>query len=285
VVSVLAIVACLVLALVPAGRLRRRRKGRHRVGANAVREDHASETVARSGSAADSAPVPDGPERPRLTVPFRSSGPGPAVGIVLVAGVGAGLVAGAVAEPVVGLAVGVTTVVVLLVPRLRMVLGLAAIAAIVAAGAYVTLHQHADHVPAGGDWTLSFGTASTLAWAGVVFLGADAVVELVLGRRAPAAAAGPAGQAGQAGRVTGRPGPAPGSRRYQQRRQSHPSSQARPGQRGTGQRGMGQRVPGSRGAGQRGVGSRGAGQRGAGSAGAAGAAGAETSRRPFGMGQ
>ena len=36
---------------------------------------------------------------------------------------------------------------------------------------------------ADGSWPLSFQKASDLAWAGVVFLGADAVVEVVLRRK------------------------------------------------------------------------------------------------------
>jgi hypothetical protein len=98
--------------------------------------------------------------------------------------------------------VGAATVVVLLVPRLRIVLGLVAIAAVVAAGAFVALHQARYHVPADGSWPLSFNAASQLAWAGVVFLGADAAVEVVLRRRA----AGDAGGDGPAEGTGGRPG-------------------------------------------------------------------------------
>jgi hypothetical protein len=104
--------------------------------------------------------------------------------VALVAGPITGGVAGAVATPVVGLAVGAATVAVLLVPRLRVLLGVAAIAGVVAAGWYTAAHQAATHVPANGSWPLAFGTASQLAWAGVVFLGADGMVEAVLTRRA-----------------------------------------------------------------------------------------------------
>ncbi len=178
IVSLAAIVACLVLALRPAGRRRRRRRraaGRHSRQSGAESSDP-PEPVAVPGS--DGA---DGPERPTLALPFRSDGPPATVAVAAVGGVVTGAVAGAISSGLAGLAVGVATVVVLLVPRLRIILGVVAVAGIVVAGAYVALHQHADQVPPGGDWTMSFGTASGLAWAGVVFLGADAVVEVVLG--------------------------------------------------------------------------------------------------------
>jgi hypothetical protein len=121
---------------------------------------------------------------PRLAVPFGSESARAPVWVALVAGPITGGVAGAVATPVVGLAVGAATVAVLLVPRLRVLLGVAAIAGVVAAGWYTAAHQAATHVPPNGSWPLAFGTASQLAWAGVVFLGADGMVEAVLTRRA-----------------------------------------------------------------------------------------------------
>jgi hypothetical protein len=110
----------------------------------------------------------------------------------LVTGVAVGLVAGVIASPLAGSAAGIATVVALLIPRLRIVLGLAAIAAVVAAGAFVAVYQAHHQVPADGAWPLSFNTASQLAWAGVVFLGADAVVDAVL-RRGPGKDAGAVG--------------------------------------------------------------------------------------------
>jgi hypothetical protein len=152
VVSLVAIVACLVVALLP---LRRRRRLR-------------------------SAVVPDGPGAgPRLAVPFGAEGPRTPVRVAVVTGVLAGLVAGVISSAPAGAAVGVASALVLLVPRLRAVLGVAAVAAIAAAGVYTAVHQAQAHVPADGAWPLSFATAADLAWAGVVFLGADAVVEVV----------------------------------------------------------------------------------------------------------
>ena len=50
-------------------------------------------------------------------------------------------VAAAVAPPRAGLAVGAATVLVLLVPRLRFLLAIAAVACVAAAGIYVAVHQ------------------------------------------------------------------------------------------------------------------------------------------------
>jgi hypothetical protein len=105
------------------------------------------------------------------------------VWVALLTGAVAGGVAAVIASPVVGLAVGVASALVLLVPRLRILLGLAAIAGIVAAGQYTAATQAAQHVLPNGSWPLSFQRAADYAWAGVVFLGADAVVEVALRRR------------------------------------------------------------------------------------------------------
>jgi hypothetical protein len=205
IVSALTIVVCLVLALWPVRR--RRQRFRHRHGASRARTSDdaglpgtapatgipatglpatglpATAATAPTTTAAVAAAAVSGPEHPTLVVPFRAEGPRVTVPTCLVTAVATGLVAGLVASPLAGLAVGAATVVALLVPRLRVVLGLVAIAAVAGAGAYVAFHQHAAQVPPGGNWTLDFNAASRLAWAGVVFLGADAVVDVVQRRR------------------------------------------------------------------------------------------------------
>jgi hypothetical protein len=177
IVSLAAIIACLVLAFVPLRR-RRRRSGRHRRGV-----DRSATGVDAEVGEVVAADAADAAHRPRLAVPFGSEGPRAALWVSLVSGVVGGAVAAAIASAPVGLAVGTAIAVVLLVPRLRIILGLAAIAGIVAAGVYVAVHQSQDHVLPNGNWPLSFGTASKLAWAGVVFLGADGIVEVVLRQR------------------------------------------------------------------------------------------------------
>jgi hypothetical protein len=169
IVSLLAIAACLVLAIIPVRR--RRRVGRHSPAPTAADTEPVRQPLAMANG-------------PRLAVPFGSEAPRAPVWVAVVAGPITGGLAAAVATPLVGLAVGAATVVVLLVPRLRVLLGMAAIAGVVAAGWYTAAHQAATHVPANGSWPLAFGTAGQLAWAGVVFLGADGMVEAVLTRRA-----------------------------------------------------------------------------------------------------
>ncbi len=174
IISVLAIVACLVLVLVPWGWIRRR-TGRRRVAGDGT--EGAVEEPARDAG------LPDPHEAPVLARPFRAEAPAAPLGVALATGLVTGVVAAAVAMPVAGLAVGIATVAALLVPRLRILLGLLAVTGIAAAGVYTVVHQATFDVPPGGAWTLSYDAASRLAWAGVVFLGADAVVEAVLGRR------------------------------------------------------------------------------------------------------
>ncbi|MHB1711303.1 MAG: alpha-(1-_3)-arabinofuranosyltransferase domain-containing protein [Acidimicrobiales bacterium] len=128
--------------------------------------------------------MPGNGDPPRLSSPFRSGGPRVTTMTAVAVGVGSGLVAGAIATPVTGFAVGVATGAALAVPRMRMLLGVAAVGCVLAAGIYMVVHQHVAHVPAGGAWPGQFGLASTLVWAGVVFLGADAAVEVVHRKRA-----------------------------------------------------------------------------------------------------
>ncbi len=166
VVSTAAIIACLVLVFLPR---RRRARGRHSRAATA---------------GADAVAAPATEDAPALAVPFGAEGPRAALWVALSGGAVTGAIAALIAAPVAGAAVGAATALVLLVPRLRIVLGLAATACVVAAGVYTAVHQHQFQVPPDGAWPLSFATASRWAWAGVVFLGGDAVVDVLLRRRA-----------------------------------------------------------------------------------------------------
>jgi hypothetical protein len=208
-VSALAIVVCLVLAFLPRRRRRLPRRPRWlpRTGAwgRLVWPERFRRPAARC-------PVPaHTDDAPRLAVPFASEGPRAPVWVSLVAGAATGLVAGAISSPGVGLVVGVATVAALLVPRARVVLGLVAVGLVAAAGASVLLGQAHAHYPAGGTWPTNFQSAGSLVWAGVVFLGADATVEVVRrrqSRRRPGDGAdGPRGEAPDAGSGTG-PDPA-----------------------------------------------------------------------------
>jgi hypothetical protein len=190
VVSLVAIVGCVVLALVPVRRRRRRRRGRHSRSAVPDTATGAGEggptgdvMAEPAGAVPVAGPAPPEHDGPCLAVPFGYESARAPVWVAVIVGPLTGLAAAAIATPLAGLAVGVATVAVLFVPRLRVILGVAAVAGIVAAGWYTAAHQAALRVPANGSWPLSFGTAATLAWAGVVFLGADGVVEAVMRRR------------------------------------------------------------------------------------------------------
>ena len=201
IISAVAIIGCLVLAILPVRRRSRRRKRQHsrttepldgEVGGTAL----GGAGLASRGAASDEPASPSYPvvtDAPSLAPPFRPEGPRAPVWVALLAGVLTGAVAGAIAAPMAGAAVGLATGVVLLVPRLRVVLGLVAVACVVAAGGYTVLHQSYHHIPPDGAWPLSFGKASEWAWGAVVFLGADGVVDVILRRRP---------RRGRTGRVT-----------------------------------------------------------------------------------
>jgi len=174
-VSVVALVGCLVLAVWPVRRRRRRTHG-HSPGATAE-----PRTMDIATSDAEEAVVLD--RRPKLQLPFGTEGPRASVGVALVTAVAAGAVAAAIATPMAGLAVGAATLLVLLVPRLRFLLAVAAVGCVAVAGVYVAVHQVQLRVPDNGAWPQSFGTASQWAWAGVVFLGADGAVDVALRAR------------------------------------------------------------------------------------------------------
>ena len=140
--------------------------------------------AAPARAVATSSPADD--DAPRLASPFAAGGRRRRrCGVSVIVGVATGAVAGVITTPVTGLIVGVATLVALLVPRLRVLLGLAAVGCVLAAGIYVVARQGAAHVTADGAWPSEFGLASTLTWAGLVFLGADATVEVVRRRRSP----------------------------------------------------------------------------------------------------
>ena len=157
-VSLLAILACLVLAFLPWARRR----------------------LGRGGDL-----VPGDDDAPRLASPFAADGRRLPVRSSVIVGVATGAVAGVITTPVTGLIVGAATLVALLVPRLRVVLGLAAVGCVMAAGIYVVARQGSAHIVDSGSWPSEFDLASTLTWAGLVFLGADATVEVVRRRRSP----------------------------------------------------------------------------------------------------
>ena len=94
----------------------------------------------------------------------------------------------AVASVPVGLLVGVATGIALRVPRGRLWLGIAATGCLLVVGGYITYSQWSRPNASNGGWPSWFNAISGLTWAAVLFLAADATVELVLRRRAAARA-------------------------------------------------------------------------------------------------
>jgi hypothetical protein len=151
VTSALAILVCLLLAILPL--VRRRTRGSR----DTIPADDDAPQLARL--------ITDGPRTP--------------VAASVIVAVVVGVVAGAITLPVTGIIVGAVTLLTLRVPRLRVLLAAAAVGCVLAAGVFVVARQGVDHILAGGSWPSEFGWASTLTWAGIVFLGADATVEIV----------------------------------------------------------------------------------------------------------
>lgn len=157
VISALGLVLCLALVLVT----RRRRRSPEDVTAG---EEDAG----------------DGPE---LVPSWSGRGDPTGWPTTVASGFGCGLAAAYISAPLIGALVGVAVAVVLRLPRLRLVLGVVATGLVVAMGTFVVIRQGVDPTRANGGWPSQFGGADGLAWAGVLFLGADAVVELVTWRR------------------------------------------------------------------------------------------------------
>ena len=171
VVSLAALVACLAVILWPR---RRRRRGRHSVA---------------DGGAASDAFMTTG--EPTLVVPFSGAEARAGAGGAIVAGVVVGALGAAAASPLVGLVVGLVTVAVALLPRLRFVVALAAGACVLQAGIYTAVHQLQLHLPADGSWPKAFDTAARWAWVAVLLLAADGAAEVVRRSRRRPRADGP----------------------------------------------------------------------------------------------
>ena len=205
VLSALAIAGCLVLAFLPRRRRRLPRRPRWLPRTGVGGKLHWPRWLRRA-MAPRPRPAPDArfDDTPALAVPFAAEGPRAPVPVSLLVAVVTGGVAAAIAAPPAGAAVAVGTLVALLVPRTRFLLGLAAAGLVCAGGADVLVVQAHNHFGASGTWPTNFRAAGSLVWGGVVFLGADATVESVRRRQARRSEAG---GAAADGRGIGEPGP------------------------------------------------------------------------------
>ena len=93
-----------------------------------------------------------------------------------------GVIAGLIATPLVGLVVFAASGLALRFPKTRLLLGFAAAGCLLALSVYVTLRQSVFHFQANGGWPARFDNTAGLAWAAVLFLAADATIELIMRR-------------------------------------------------------------------------------------------------------
>ncbi len=174
IISALAAILCLLLALLP-NRWRIRiffRRRRRRAAEAAGAEEPNALGVVRAG-------VRDDP--PELGSPLSAAGHRPvwwafAVALLLAGGIAAGVLI----RPKLGLAVAGAVLLILIVRQLRALLALTALGLTAATAVYTIQHQSIFHFPPGG-WPINFEPASTLAWTAVVGLAADTIVEVARG--------------------------------------------------------------------------------------------------------
>jgi hypothetical protein len=173
VISALAAVVCVALALRP----RRRRTTR---GSGAM--------AGAAAATANAAPMPstdpvasEDIDTPTLSSPFATARvvtPGLAAVSAAVCGLGAGVLVPQAIFFAVFLGVALGVAVAFIAPRARGLLGLAVVGFTIGAIVYSIVLQATQHFPSGA-WPTHFEVANELVWTAIVFLGADAVVELV----------------------------------------------------------------------------------------------------------
>ena len=154
VASILSVLACVVIIAVSL--LLRRRRGR---------EGLVPAPIERRADAELASP---------LVAPGRRPG---VFGIVLTTLIALG-VGAAVVTPWVGVLVGAAVLLVLLAPRWRGVVSLVPVIALGGCGAYIAAKQFRTHLPATFEWPTFFWQVRTLGWIAIVFLAADALVEI-----------------------------------------------------------------------------------------------------------
>ncbi len=179
VISGLALILCALLALWP--------RRRERAGTGDIDPGEDSEPAEGGDPAGMRAPVWSQPARGD-SEPLMGWWPqfrprGPSWRLSLAAALAGGVVAGAVSAPAAGLLVAALVFVGLMRRRWRGLLGAGAVGLFVATGAFMVIQQAGHRYVPTINWPGNFGPANTLAWLGLVLLGADALVEVVGHRR------------------------------------------------------------------------------------------------------
>jgi hypothetical protein len=208
IISAITIVVCLLLAFVP----RRRRRASGEETDPDLTVDSASDHGAGRGSV-DVVERPVVDDQPELITAFDSNEDQTTVRRALVIAALIGLAAAIISPPFTGIVIAVATFVVLRVPRLRLALGLIAAGLVLATSVYIMIRQGRDSDLPNGGWPGSFGLSTDLVWAAVMFLMADAVIEVIQRRSAAkrrragtVPGAEPADHTDGSGAMTGRPG-------------------------------------------------------------------------------
>lgn len=174
VVSAVSVLACLVLVLV------RRPRRRRRASRSELAMASAPGTSATATASTDLVMRED-IDIPALSSPFadaRAVTPGLAAVLAAVCGLGAGVIVPQATFFAVFLGVALGVAVALIVPRARGLLSLAVVGFAVGAVIYSIVLQATQHFPSVA-WPTHFESANELVWTAIVFLGADAVVEVV----------------------------------------------------------------------------------------------------------
>jgi hypothetical protein len=122
------------------------------------------------------------PAEPELASPLLAYGRPSSTAAVVARSLAAGQVARLGARPGLGVAVAAAVLAALLTRRGRAVLAGGAVAALALTAAYVVVQQYRHDFPADFTWPESFRRINLVAWAGVVLLGADALVERLRSR-------------------------------------------------------------------------------------------------------
>jgi hypothetical protein len=128
----------------------------------------------RAPAAAAAAPAP---VEPVLVSPVDGAGRAPSVGARVGGALAAAAVAGLVADPLLALPVGLAVLLALSRRRGRAVLAAGAVGALGLAAAYVLVQQLRWEFPSDFAWPAHFDRVHLVAWAGVLLLAADAMVE------------------------------------------------------------------------------------------------------------
>jgi len=122
-------------------------------------------------------------EPPGFRWPFAAAGARPRRTVIAATAAGSGLLAAVLIKPLAGLLVGLLVLAALIRPRWRVLLAVGAPVALGLAGLYVLVEQALNTYPPVFEWASCFDRVDVLGWFAVVFLAADALVEVVRTRR------------------------------------------------------------------------------------------------------